>query len=167
VCGINGAHPPQRAIPPIPLPSSEKHPKPQILNEESLPEMSLDSIPWILVAILVIIVLLAVVMIVVVRKRKQPTRLDYRHYFVMGVAWLATGVFLLLLPWFLHEEVSLSIGGFFLVMGAAYTILGLVNKEKWGKQVDVPATTTRNMVIAIIALAVLVVVVGELLVLYR
>ena len=125
----------------------------------------MDSIPWILVAILVIVVLLAVVM--VVRKRKQPRRLDYRYYFVMGVAWLATGVFLLLLPWFLHEEVSLSIGGFFLVMGVAYTILGLVNKEKWGKQVEVPATTTRNMMIAIIVLAVLVVVVGELLVLYR
>ena len=151
--------------PPIPLPSSEKHPKPQILNEESLPEMSLDSIPWILVTILVIVVLLAVVM--VVRKRKQPRRLDYRNYFVMGVAWLATGVFLLLLPWFLHEEVSLSIGGFFLVMGVAYTILGLVNREKWGKQVEVPATTTRNMMIAIIVLAILVVVVWELLVLYR
>jgi formate hydrogenlyase subunit 3/multisubunit Na+/H+ antiporter MnhD subunit len=151
--------------PPIPLPSSEKHPKPQILNEESLPEMSLDSIPWILVTILVIVVLLAVVM--VVRKRKQPRRLDYRNYFVMGVVWLATGVFLLLLPWFLHEEVSLSIGGFFLVMGVAYTILGLVNREKWGKQVEVPATTTRNMMIAIIVLAILVVVVWELLVLYR
>jgi len=157
--------PPAYSPPPIPLPSSEKHPKPQILNEESLPEMSLDSIPWILVTILVIVVLLAVVM--VVRKRKQPRRLDYRNYFVMGVVWLATGVFLLLLPWFLHEEVSLSIGGFFLVMGVAYTILGLVNKEKWGKQVEVPATTTRNMMIAIIVLAILVVVVWELLVLYR
>jgi len=153
--------------PPIPLPSSEKHPKPQILNEENLPEMSLDSIPWILVTILVIVVLLAVVMVVVVRKRKQPRRLDYRNYFVMGVVWLAIGVSLLLLPWFLHEEVSLSIGGFFLVMGVTYTILGLVNKEKWGKQVEVPGTTTRNMMIAIIVLAVLVVVVGELLVLYR
>jgi hypothetical protein len=47
-------------------------------------------------------------------------------------------------------------GGFVLVMGLAYTISGLLNREKWGKQVEVPATTTRNMTIAILVLALLV-----------
>ena len=116
----------------------------------------MNGTPWILAAILVTLVLLGIVMVVVVRKRKQPRRLDYRNYFVMGVVWLATGVVLSLLPWFLHEEVSLSMGGFFLVMGLAYTIIGVVNREKWGKQVEVPATTTRNMMIAILVLALLV-----------
>lgn len=127
----------------------------------------MDSIPWVLVTILVIVVLLAVVMVGVVRKRKQPRRLDYRSYFVMGVVWLATGVFLSLLPWFLHGEVSLSFGGFFLVMGVIYTILGLVNREKWGEQVEVPAATTRNIMIVAILVAVLLVLGTELLVLYR
>jgi len=116
----------------------------------------MNGIPWVLVAILVILALLGVVVVVAIRKRKQPTRVDYRNYFVMGVVFLATGVFLILLPWFLHGEVSLSMGGLFLVMGLAYTISGLLNREKWGKQVEVPATTTRNMTITILVLALLV-----------
>jgi dolichyl-phosphate-mannose--protein O-mannosyl transferase len=131
----------------------------------SLLEMFLDSIPWILITILVIVVLLAVAMIVVIRKRKQPRLLDYRNYFVMGVVWLAVGAFLSLLPWFLHEKVSFSIGGFFFAMGLAYTISGLANREKWGKQVEVPATTTRNMGIAILVVGILVVLISEIFVL--
>jgi heme A synthase len=117
----------------------------------------MNGIPWVLVAILVTLVLLGIIVVVAIRKRKQPRRIDYRMYFVMGVAFLATGVFLMLLPWFLHEEVSLSMGGFFIVMGLAYTIIGLVNREKWGKQVEVPATTIRNMMIAVLVLALLVI----------
>jgi membrane protein CcdC involved in cytochrome C biogenesis len=126
----------------------------------------MSGIPWVLVAILVILALLGVVAVVAIRKRKQPTRVDYRNYFVMGVVFLATGVFLILLPWFLHGEVSLPMGGFFIVMGLAYTISGLLNREKWGKQVEAPATTTRNMTIVILILALLVVGVA-LFVVYR
>jgi len=64
----------------------------------------MNGIPWVLVAILVILALLGVVAVVAIRKRKQPTRVDYRNYFVMGVVFLATGVFLILLPWFLHGK---------------------------------------------------------------
>ena len=116
----------------------------------------MNGIPWVLVAILVTLVLLGVVAVVIVRRGKQPTRVDYRNHFVVGVVFLATGVFLILLPWFLHGEVSLPMGGFFLVMGLAYTISGLLNREKWGKQVEAPATTTRNMTITILVLALLV-----------
>jgi heme A synthase len=126
----------------------------------------MNGIPWVLVAILVTLVLLGIIVVVAIRKRKQPRRIDYRMYFVMGVVFLATGVFLILLPWFLHEEVSLSMGGFFIVMGLAYTIIGLVNREKWGKQVEVPATTERNMMIAILVLALLVIAIA-LFVVYR
>ena len=116
----------------------------------------MNGIPWVLVAILVTLVLLAVVMVVAVRRRKQPRRIDYRNYFVTGVVFLATGLVLSLLPWFLHEEVSLSMGGFFIVMGLGYTISGLVNRGKWGTQVEVPATTTRNMIIVAVLVALLV-----------
>jgi len=116
----------------------------------------MNGIPWVLVAILVTLVLLAVVMVVAVRRRKQPRRIDYRNYFVTGVVFLATGLVLSLLPWFLHEEVSLSMGGFFIVMGLGYTISGLVNRGKWGTQVEVPTTTTRNMIIVAVLVAVLV-----------
>jgi dolichyl-phosphate-mannose--protein O-mannosyl transferase len=121
----------------------------------NLPEMSLDSIPWILVAVLVIVVLLAVVMVVVVRERKQPRRLDYRNYFAMGVVWLATGIFLSLLPWLLHEEMPFIMGSFFLVMGLGCTIVGLLNRDKWGKQVEMSATRSMKLTIIIFGALVL------------
>jgi predicted membrane channel-forming protein YqfA (hemolysin III family) len=49
----------------------------------------MNSIPWIMVGILVGVVVLGILMVVVVRRRKEPRRVDYRNYFVMGVIWLA------------------------------------------------------------------------------
>jgi uncharacterized membrane protein YidH (DUF202 family) len=124
----------------------------------------MNGIPWILVAILIILVLLGVVF---VRKRSQPRRMNYRNYFVMGVVSIPTGLVLSLLPWLLHGEDLSFIGLFFIVMGLAYTTLGLVNRDKWGKQVEVPTTTARNLMILMILVGVLLVVGLELLLLHR
>jgi hypothetical protein len=43
----------------------------------------MNSIPWIMVGILVGVVVLGILMVVVVRRRKEPRRVDYRNYFVM------------------------------------------------------------------------------------
>jgi uncharacterized membrane protein HdeD (DUF308 family) len=116
----------------------------------------MNDIPWTLVVILVILVLLGIAVVTAIRKRKQPRRVDYRNHFWTGIVSLATGVFLVLLPWVLHGEVSLLMGGFFLVMGVAYVVSGLRNREKWGEQVLISATTTRKMIVAVIVLALLV-----------
>jgi len=100
----------------------------------------MNAMPWILFGILVL-VLLGVVLVVVARKGKRPT--DYRSFFIMGVIWLPAGVIFLLL------EGSSSMGPLFLIMGLAYTIIGLANRDKWGKQVEVPPETRKKMMIVL------------------
>jgi heme A synthase len=128
-------------------------------------QYSMNGIPWIHIAIFVTL-LLGLVVFVAVRRRKQPRRVDYRNYFAMGVVCLATGVVLSLLPWFLHGEVSLSIGLFFSVMGLAYTLTGLANRDKWGKQTELPPATTRKLIIIAVLVGALLVVGLELFALY-
>ena len=113
-------------------------------------QYAMNGIPWILVAILVTLVLLGVAMVVVVRKRKQPRVVDYRNYFVMGVVWIPTGLVLSLLPWVLHGEDFFFFGLFFVMIGLAYTIIGLVNRDKWGKQVEVSPTISKSLVLAVV-----------------
>jgi nitrate reductase gamma subunit len=88
-------------------------------------------------------------MVVVVRRRKEPRRVDYRNYFVMGVIWLAFAPFLILLPWLLHGEEPFFMGSFFLMIGLGYTIIGLMNRDKWGKQVEVPLESRKKMMIVL------------------
>jgi dolichyl-phosphate-mannose--protein O-mannosyl transferase len=126
----------------------------------------MNGIPWILIAILVALVLFGIVALLAVRKRKEPRKIDCRNYFVTGVVWLATGLALSLLPWFLHGEVSFTMGGFFFVLGLAYAIKGLLNKDKWGTKVEVSPTTARSMMIVTIALCALIVLVFALFALF-
>jgi membrane protein CcdC involved in cytochrome C biogenesis len=126
----------------------------------------MNGIPWILIAIFVTLVLLGIVVVVAVRRGKRPRRVDYRNYFVMGVVWLATGVVLSLLPWFLHGEVSFSIGLFFFAMGLAYTTIGLANRDKWGEQTELPRATTRKLMIIAVLVGALLVLGLELFALY-
>jgi len=118
----------------------------------------MNSIPWILIGVIV----LGILMVVVVRRRKEPRRVDYRNYFVMGVIWLAFAPFLILLPWLLHGEEPLFMGLFFLIMGLGYTIVGLMNRDKWGKQLEAPPET-RKKTMTILGLAALVGVLAALL----
>jgi dolichyl-phosphate-mannose--protein O-mannosyl transferase len=114
----------------------------------------MNGIPWILIAILIAAILLGFVLVVFVRKRKQPRRVDYRNYFVMGVIWLAAAPVLTLLPWLLHGEEPFFMASFFLIMGSAYTIIGLLNRDKWGKQLEVSPATEKKMMIVIGALVI-------------
>jgi len=107
----------------------------------------MNGIPWILVSILVVLVLLGIVMIVAARRRKGPRSVDYRNYFVMGVIWLALGPIMILLPWLLHGEEPSFAFSFFLVMGLAYAIVGLRNRDKWGKHVEVSPRANKSMVL--------------------
>ena len=111
--------------------------------------MGAGAIPWILVSILALVLLLAVVFVFALRKGKQPRTMDYRTYFRMGVVWIPTGLVLSLLPWLLHGEDFSFFGLFFLAVGLGYTLVGLLNRDKWDKKVDVPPTTTKKLIVAI------------------
>lgn len=109
----------------------------------------MNGTPWILAAIVVGLVVLGTGMIVAFRKRKEPRRVDYRNYFVMGVIWILFAPVMVLLPWILHEEEPFFMGFFFLVMGIGYTIVGLRNRDKWGKQVG-PSPEANKIVLALV-----------------
>jgi dolichyl-phosphate-mannose--protein O-mannosyl transferase len=109
----------------------------------------MNAFPWILVAILVLVVLGVVVFLIV--RRKQPRRVDYRSYFVMGIVWIPTGIVLSLLPWLLHGEDISFIGIFFITVGLAYTAIGLMNRDKWHKQVEESPAARKSLVLAIVA----------------
>jgi len=112
----------------------------------------MNGVPWILTGIIVGVVVLGIGMVVVLRKRKEPSRVDYRNYFVMGVIWIPTGIILSLVPWLLHGEEPFFMGLVFLMMGLAYTAIGLVNREKWGRQVEISHAADRgSMILAVVA----------------
>ena len=113
--------------------------------------MLTDTFPWILVAIGLLVLILGVVF----WKRKVSRQTDYRSYFATGIVGIASGAILFLLPWLLHGEEFNSIGSFFLAMGLGYVMIGLINRDKWGKQIEVPAET-RKKTVAILGLAALV-----------
>jgi LPXTG-motif cell wall-anchored protein len=114
--------------------------------------MLTDTVPWILVAIGLLVLLLGVV---VWKRRKKPGPTDYRSYFIMGIVWIASGVILFLLPWLLYGEEFNSVGSFFLAIGLGYAVVGLINRDKWGRQVEVPPET-RKKTVTILGLAALV-----------
>jgi Ca2+/Na+ antiporter len=115
----------------------------------------MNGIPWVLVGIVVGIVVLAIGMVVAFRKRKEPRRVDYRNYFVMGVIWLLFAPVMALLPWILHGEEPFFMGFFFLVMGIAYMIIGLRNRDKWGKQVEPPPRANKIVLGLVLILGIL------------
>jgi Ca2+/Na+ antiporter len=115
----------------------------------------MNGIPWVLVGIVVGIVVLAIGMVVAFRKRKEPRRVDYRNYFVMGVIWLLFAPVMVLLPWILHGEEPFFMGFFFLVMGIAYMIIGLRNRDKWGKQVEPPPRANKIVLGLVLILGIL------------
>ena len=106
----------------------------------------MSAIPWILVAIGLVVVLLGVV-VWKSRKERRPT--DYRSYFTMGIIWVASGLILSLLPWLLHGEEFSSTGSFFLMMGLGYMIIGLINRDKWGKHVEMSPETRKKTLIVL------------------
>jgi len=123
----------------------------------------MDAVPWILVAIGLLVLVLGVV----VWKRKKESRpTDYRFYLTTGIIWIASGLILSLLPWLSHGEEFNSTGLFFLMMGLGYAVVGLINRDKWGKQVEVPPET-RKKTLVILGLSALVGVMVSLLFLWR
>jgi membrane protein CcdC involved in cytochrome C biogenesis len=109
----------------------------------------MNAIPWILVTILILAVLLGAVLLLIVRS-KQPRRVNYRSYFVIGIVWIPTGIVLSLLPWLLHGEDISFIGVFFITVGLAYTAIGLINRDKWGKQVEESPAARKGLVLVVV-----------------
>ena len=94
-------------------------------------------IPWLLIAVFISIVLLAVVAVMFYKNKKHV--IDYKNYFNIGIIWTVFGVVF----WFLWDNFI------FLILGIPFLAVGLANKDKWGKKVELTEKQRKIMFILI------------------
>ena len=84
--------------------------------------------------LLVIGIVVTLLMVMVLRKRKRERKTgetDYRAFFIMGVAFLPTGLAMMIVYFF--AEIPFEIGLPLFALGLIYLIIGLANRDKWHK----------------------------------
>ena len=77
-------------------------------------------------------ILVTLLMVVFLRKNKKEAKkgeTNYRAFFIMGAAFLPTGI-AMMLAYFL-TELPFEIGLPLVALGLIYLIIGLVNRDKW------------------------------------
>jgi hypothetical protein len=102
-------------------------------------------VPVVLAIIIGLVAIGLLVMFLVIRRRGQvPTETNYRAFFIMGLAWLVIGI-------------PLRNPGLY-TMGVVFTIVGLLNRDKWGQErgwSDLTAEERRLKLSLVIGLTVL------------
>jgi drug/metabolite transporter (DMT)-like permease len=86
------------------------------------------------VLLLLIGIVVTLLMVLVLRKRKRERKAgetDYRAFFIMGVAFLPTGLAMMIVYFF--AEIPFEIGLPLFALGLIYLIIGLANRDKWNK----------------------------------
>jgi len=81
----------------------------------------METMPWLMIAILILIIVLGIFAVITARKNKRRPP-DYYAFFWIGLIWTIVG-----LP--LYREGNFA----FLAMGIIFLIVGLANKDKWEK----------------------------------
>jgi heme/copper-type cytochrome/quinol oxidase subunit 2 len=80
----------------------------------------MSEILWLLVSVAGIVALLGAVFVWKLSRKGWKHETDYRAFFYMGVVWFPLGV-------------ALDFPVFY-ILGLAYLVIGLANKDKWGKK---------------------------------
>ena len=86
------------------------------------------------ILLLLVGIVITLLMVLVLRKRKRDRKAgetDYRAFFIMGVAFLPTGLAMMMVYFF--AEIPFEIGLPLFALGLIYLIIGLVNRDKWHK----------------------------------
>ena len=86
------------------------------------------------IMLLLIGIAVTLLMVLVLRKRKRERKAgetDYRAFFIIGVAFLPTGLAMMMVYFF--AEIPFEIGLPLFALGLIYLIVGLVNRDKWNK----------------------------------
>jgi len=102
---------------------------------------------WILITILIVIIALAAVFVLLHKYRKHEYfshETDYKAFFWIGLVWMIVGA-----PMFLWSENS-SMTWLF-VMGMVFFVLGLTNRDKWGKKGKISPKEQKWKVISVAA----------------
>jgi uncharacterized membrane protein len=86
------------------------------------------------IMLLLIGIVVTLLMVLVLRKRKRERKAgetDYRAFFIIGVAFLPTGLAMMMVYFF--AEIPFEIGLPLFALGLIYLIVGLANRDKWNK----------------------------------
>jgi LPXTG-motif cell wall-anchored protein len=86
------------------------------------------------IMLLLIGIAVTLLMVLVLRKRKRERKAgetDYRAFFIIGVAFLPTGLAMMMVYFF--AEIPFEIGLPLFALGLIYLIVGLANRDKWNK----------------------------------
>jgi len=86
------------------------------------------------IVLLLIGIAVTLLMVLVLRKRKRERKAgetDYRAFFIIGVAFLPTGLAMMMVYFF--AEIPFEIGLPLFALGLIYLIVGLANRDKWNK----------------------------------
>jgi uncharacterized membrane protein HdeD (DUF308 family) len=84
-------------------------------------------------AILVLVGLITLMTIWKRRKKGEPSEPNYRAFFVMGIVWFPVGLTSMIIYFLL--DISFVVGIPLFAMGIIYMTIGLVNRDKWKKEV--------------------------------
>ena len=79
-------------------------------------------------------IVVTLLLVFVLRKRKKERKTgetDYRAFFIMGLAFLPTGLAMMIV--YFMSELPFEIGLPLLALGLAYLFIGLANRDKWKK----------------------------------
>lgn len=88
--------------------------------------------PSVLSVLLIIGIVVTLLLLVILRKRKRERKageVDYRAFLIMGIAFLPTGLAMMIV--YLLTELPFEIGLPLFALGLACLIVGLVNRDKW------------------------------------
>jgi uncharacterized membrane protein len=86
------------------------------------------------ILLLLIGIVVTLLMVLVLRKRKSERKAgetDYRAFFILGVAFLPTGLAMMIVYFF--AEIPFEIGLPLFALGLIYLIVGLANRDKWNR----------------------------------
>ncbi|WP_455367786.1 hypothetical protein [[Eubacterium] cellulosolvens] len=107
---------------------------------------------WILF-LLIIVVIVGLLLTIIAAKRatKHPRPTNYRAFFIMGIIMFPVGLGSMLLQLIFDE--TFIIGFPITALGLVYLVIGLANRDKWGKPVEVSPTTRKTLTLVVMGLA--------------
>ena len=103
----------------------------------------MDSFIWIAVMIFVLAAIVGLALVLAWKYRTgkmEQKATDYKAFFIMGLVWIIIGVA------FTFMDYSMS---FFLPMGVIFLVLGLANRDKWGKEVPASPEYRKKLIIRV------------------
>jgi uncharacterized membrane protein YidH (DUF202 family) len=78
-------------------------------------------LPWILITIVTALIVFGLAIVFAFKMKEKKQEPDYRTFFILGVTWIPLGI--------ATENYA------FCVIGVAFMIIGLLNKDKWKEPV--------------------------------